>query len=79
MATATTPLDLTAYRAAQHAREVLLDLLQDPPWLIAVNVVVEGGRPALAAVITSLNDEARVCIPSIVNNFRVVIDVRSGA
>jgi hypothetical protein len=69
--------DLAAYRAALHAADVLRDLLQSPPWLIDVHVAVEEGQPLLVAVITSLNEEARVCIPTVVNNFRVQVDARS--
>lgn len=39
--------DLRAHRAALHARDVLIELLQDPSWLLDVRVRYRDGRAAL--------------------------------
>ncbi len=71
--TTTAAIDLDAYRAALHARDVLLGLLDGAPWLLRVAVRVENGAPVLLVLVTSRTEQVQCCVPSSVNDVPVQV------
>lgn len=67
------PVNLVAYRAALHARDVLVQLVGDAPWLLRVSVRIQGKALVLAVLVTRKSDETRCCLPSVCNGFDVVV------
>src|SRR5690349_12444823 len=70
--TATVVVHLAAYRAARRARDVLLDLLHGPPWLLRVDIEVQpSGELRLVATIAGLDRWKEACIPSACNGVEI--------
>jgi hypothetical protein len=73
-------VELAAYKAARHARDVLLQLLGPVSWLLRVDIEWQhSGAPRLVATIAGLDHRKNCCVPSHVDNVEVRTKDAAGA
>jgi len=73
-------VDLAAFKAARHARGVLLQLIGPMSWLLRVDIEVQrSGVPRLVATIAALDRWKDACIPSHVDSVEVRTRDAAGA
>jgi hypothetical protein len=71
-------VDLSEYRGAVQAAQVLRGMLHEPPWLLGVSAVV-AADVGLEIVVTILREHEmlRRCLPSSVNDVPVRVVVKN--